>query len=279
MRPVIVLGMHRSGTSLTARLLRDLGIHMGSWLSRDAEAVFFQRLNRRIMKAAGTRSWGRIDPVVEAMQSPEFVAAQVGKTRRALVWDRHLVRHGRGIEQFFGPDLWPVVQEGSNIAWGWKDPRTALTFPVWREVFPQARFVHVLRNGVDVAISIHRRARRQQQKLSRRLLRLDYDPATLDFRYCFRLWETHVAFVFDHKGLIPPEQFYEIRFEDLLAEPELRLRELADFLDFPVGDDRLASVCRQTDSSRLDNSTYKAEYPDEIPALVAKPLMQQLGYG
>ena len=47
-QPLIILGMHRSGTSLAVRLLTAVGIHMGSHLSRDAEAIFFQKLNRRI---------------------------------------------------------------------------------------------------------------------------------------------------------------------------------------------------------------------------------------
>ena len=68
-QPLIVLGMHRSGTSLIVRLLSDLGIHMGSWLSRDAESVHFQRLNRRIFAAAGS-NWAQVDGLIRLMESP-----------------------------------------------------------------------------------------------------------------------------------------------------------------------------------------------------------------
>ena len=39
--PVIVIGMHRSGTSLLARLLRAGGVFMGAWRNNHDEAQFF----------------------------------------------------------------------------------------------------------------------------------------------------------------------------------------------------------------------------------------------
>lgn len=45
---------------------------------------------------------------------------------------------------------------GSEL-WGWKDPRTCLTLPVWRRLVSRARYVICLRNPVDVARSLERR--------------------------------------------------------------------------------------------------------------------------
>lgn len=277
MQPVILLGMHRSGTSLMARLLRDLGIHMGRWLSRDAEAVFFQRLNRRIFADVGVK-WGYVDPLVQAMGSAEFVERQTNVMRRALFPDRHFLGRNVGIASFFGRDLWEAVCQDNSLLWGWKDPRTTITFPVWIRIFPRARCVHTIRNGIDVAISTHRRSRKQQRKLRNRLFPIDYSPITLDFGYCFRLWETYVSFVLDRKRLIPSDQYFELRYEDLLAEPQGQLRRLLDFLDYSVKDDVLLAACERIDQSRLDNSAYAVSYRDEIQTLASRPLMQRLGY-
>src|SRR5262249_51761949 len=38
--------------------------------------------------------------------------------------------------------------------WGWKDPRNTYTLPIWLDVFPHAKVVHVYRHGVDVAHSL-----------------------------------------------------------------------------------------------------------------------------
>jgi hypothetical protein len=64
------------------------------------------------------------------------------------------------------PDLEPLrerarrlLQEkfGSAHLWGWKEPRTTLTLPFWRELVPDARYVICLRNPVDAISSFQRR--------------------------------------------------------------------------------------------------------------------------
>jgi hypothetical protein len=276
-QPLILLGMHRSGTSLLVRLLVDLGIHMGSWLSRDAESVHFQRLNRRIYRQTGSK-WGQVDGLIDAMRSGAFIKRQAQVLPRWLFERRHPLTRKTVIEGFFGPEAWEEVARQKSFAWGWKDPRTSLTFPIWTHLFPRARYVHVLRNGIDVAISVHRRSIRQRRKLRNYLFPLDYSPATLDFRYSFRLWEIYVSFILDQKHVIPAEQFLEVRYEELLMNPYEQLRRLADFAGHPVRGDLLQAACRRIDRGRLDNSDYAAGYQDEIPALVTTPLMRQLGY-
>jgi hypothetical protein len=38
--------------------------------------------------------------------------------------------------------------------WGWKDPRTCLTLPFWKNILPQIDYVILIRNPIDVARSI-----------------------------------------------------------------------------------------------------------------------------
>jgi hypothetical protein len=275
-QPLIVLGMHRSGTSLTVRLLSDLGIHMGSWLSRDAESVHFQRLNRRTFAAAGS-DWARVDPLLWQMESAAFVERQTARVQHALFRAR-LPFHKPVIADFFGPDLWGKIKQGECPAWGWKDPRTTLTFPVWLPIFFQARWLHILRNGVDVAISIHRRSQKQQRKLRNRLFPIDYSPETRDFTYCFHLWEQYLSFLLVHKRQIPADQYLEVRYEDLLANPEICLRQIVDFAGHAVSDETLAAACKRINAGRLDNRQHAAEYRAEIPKLVSSPLMRQSCY-
>jgi hypothetical protein len=251
---------------------------MGTWLSRDAEAVHFQRLNRRIYAAAGSK-WATVDGLLQEMRSEAFIARQTELTRLRLFETGRFPGRRSVISGFLGHSLWTRVQQGGMLSWGWKDPRTSLTLPIWLRIFPQARYLHVLRNGIDVAISIHRRSKKQQRKLRNRLFPLDYSPVTLDFAYSFRLWETYVSTALEHKHLLPPEQYLEIRYEDLLEQREEQLRRVVDFLEHPVGDESLSAACRQIDRSRLDNSRHAASYEAEITALKDSPLMVQLGYG
>jgi hypothetical protein len=275
--PLILLGMHRSGTSLMVRLLTRVGFHMGSWLSRDAESVHFQRINRRIYGAAGSK-WGDVGSVIRAMRTPSFVEEQTRVARRALFQEKRFPWRQTEIERFFGRDLWSQIERGAVPVWGWKDPRTTLVFPIWLNLFPNARCLHILRNGIDVAISIHRRSLKQQRKLRNRLLTIDYSPATLDFNYSFQLWESYVTFVLDHRDLVAPDRFLQVRYEDLLAHPTTVLEQVTRFAGQSVDGDRLRLASQMIDRSRRDNRAYANAYQSDIPALANRPLMQALGY-
>ena len=56
--PVVVVGMHRSGTSLVSRILDQSGVMMGKDLQEDHESLFFIGLNEWIYENAGA-SWER----------------------------------------------------------------------------------------------------------------------------------------------------------------------------------------------------------------------------
>jgi len=277
MHPLIIMGMHRSGTSLTVRLLKDIGIHMGYHLSRDAEAIYFQKINRHIYNSMRSK-WGEIEPLLTAMSSESFVQKQTDWVLNTLFPKTSILNLNAGITDYFGPQLWELLSQGEATYWGWKDPRTTLTFPIWLRVFPQTRFLHIIRNGIDVAISIHRRSQKQRQKFWKRIYPLDYSPATLDFQYCFQLWEKYTSFVLDNKGIIPSGQYLELRFEELLAQPEGKLQDICNFIEFPVRKDRLKAICDQIDQGRLDNQANANLYRGEIPSLASSPLMQHLGY-
>ncbi|MFC1922353.1 sulfotransferase [Chloroflexota bacterium] len=276
-QPLIILGMHRSGTSLAVRLLTEIGVHMGDRLSRDAEAIFFQKLNRRIFQDVDTK-WGYVEPLIEEMRSSHFIDMQTSAMQRALFEEKRLFGKEPKISEFFGPQLWRQISKGQMLTWGWKDPRTTLTFPIWLKIFPRAKILHILRNGIDVAISTHRRSLRQQKNIIKRAFPMDYIPITLDFEYCFQLWEQYVSFVFEHKALIADDHYLEIRYEDLLQDPESKLRLISEFMAYPVQDASLSKSSMQVNRARIDNSAYARAYRDQIPPLTSTPLMQQLGY-
>ncbi|MBN1661654.1 MAG: sulfotransferase [Anaerolineae bacterium] len=270
--PVVILGMHRSGTSLVTRLLIDVGIYMGSRLSVNAEPPFFQKLNQSIFASAGA-TWSNVEPMIEAMASPQFVERQAGVLEHILL-ERNTIR------DFFGAEQWPAGRDLPLSRWGWKDPRTTLTFPIWLSVFPHARFVHVLRNGVDVAISIHRRTcmiREQWWKWWWYQLR-GYGTSTLNFQHDLELWERYVSFALEEKKRIAPERYYEVRYEALLDAPEAEVRGLLAFLDVQTGSTTVASVARQVETRRTFDARYAANYVDEIQTFASRQCMQQLGY-
>ncbi|MEO7274736.1 MAG: glycosyltransferase [Vicinamibacterales bacterium] len=155
---LIVIGMHRSGTSFVASLLRRAGCRMGdSLLPADIhnrpgyfEDLEFLELNRRMLASTmstdvpGHADWGWAEdadgPAIDAGRLDSFIAEA-----DALVSRR---RAGAGTREHTGsPDAG---------CWGWKDPRTAVLLDFWDARVPDARYLFVYRSPWDVADSMQR---------------------------------------------------------------------------------------------------------------------------
>lgn len=134
----IILGMHRSGTSLVASMLQAMGIHMGDELLGPSlanpgghfEDVDFYHANRAMIDAAGG-AWD-VPPKRETLDA---VGRQFEQDRQALV-DR---------------------KNRAHAFWGWKDPRTTLTAHLWHPHLTAPRYIVVRRDRADVIASLENR--------------------------------------------------------------------------------------------------------------------------
>jgi hypothetical protein len=101
--------------------------------------------------------------------------------KRFLAIDRKLLKHFRatwyeppelkpGWERC--PELQSLADEARMVvatfpprsAWGWKEPRSAIFLPFWKEVIPNMRFVICIRNPLEVARSLEKRNRIRLEK-------------------------------------------------------------------------------------------------------------------
>ncbi len=153
---ICVLGMSRSGTSLTARLLSLAGVYLGRdedlldadllRLPEESRAAarranpggFWEhyplmRLNERILRRMGG-NWREPPPLPPGWEESAELAPEREEARALLD------------AAFAGHDLW-----------GWKDPRNSLTLPFWQRLLPEMRHVVCLRNPLDVGASLERR--------------------------------------------------------------------------------------------------------------------------
>jgi len=209
--PLIVIGMHRSGTSFIARLLSELGVHVGRALDSHHESICFKRVNRQLLWDQGAH-WARPAPFLRRLADPQFV--------------REAAQRAVALLEQWG-DLYGEVAEGEP--WGWKDPRNTLTLPVWLEIFPSARILHVVRHGIDVALSLYRREWRRYLRPSqeRRMF-----PPTVETGY--RLWRTYVEVGLRLEQEAPGVKVMRLRYEDVLAHPQRSIASLIRFVGLEV---------------------------------------------
>jgi hypothetical protein len=141
---LIVLGMHRSGTSVLARLLNMMGVYFGpEGMSTGANSEnpkgFWERkdvraLNDFALQSAGC-DWNRVSAFdIEALS--------------AEVVEEFLVRAGK-----------IVLEMDANRPWFIKEPRLCLLLPLWRRILEKPVCVHIHRSPVEVAASLQTRNR------------------------------------------------------------------------------------------------------------------------
>jgi hypothetical protein len=237
--PIVVLGMHRSGTRLVVDVLDSLGVFMGADRQADAESVTFMLLNEHLLHQCGA-FWS--EPMAAHFLLAEAQAQQqlAASVIEALGWQ---------LDNYAGSSAWgriyKSVPSGELLPFGWKDPRNTFTLPVWKHVFPQLRAVHVVRHGVDVAASL---ARRHSQAL-RAATREAVPPALTVIRdhalgilssrrgwtlaEAFTMWEQYVEKARAECAALG-ERAFEVRYEALLTEPERVVPALAEFCRVPV---------------------------------------------
>ena len=219
---MFVVGAGRSGTSMLRAVLDG-----HSQLAVAHEAGFVYPLSRR--RARYERNTG----------------FDVDAFRQDLVAQR-AVRCNLG----FGPDELRAALGGSEIS-GYADavrrvfahyaatlgkPRYGDKMPAYVQhigplagLFPEARFVHIVRDGRDVALSN---------------MALDGGPRdpvalALDWRQRVRAGRTAGA-------RLGPRRYHEIRYEDLVADPVVPITELCAFLDLDF-EPPMLSLTERTD--------------------------------
>lgn len=114
-----------------------------------------------------------------------------------------------------------------------KSPPHTCRIPTLLELFPDARFVHIVRDPYVVyssTVNLWKTLNRTQGLQSPTFDRLDEQVIERFTHFHRRLDAT--------RGLVPPGRFAELRFEDLTRDPPVELRRLYEYLDlgdFEIG--------------------------------------------
>jgi hypothetical protein len=282
--PLIILGMHRSGTTMVARLLAELGLFLGDDLEVNFESLFFQRLNECVFFLAGAR-WDWPEPVLEALERPE--------SRSVLTSDFRRIVGSPALARFTGRRLRLRGRRSPpSRPWGFKDPRSTFLLPVWLDVFPEARVLHVQRDGVDVAASLRKRAREAMKRRStwirprdvrsrRRWPRVDLERSTrcLTLEGAFALWRSYVARGHETRQLVSEGQWLAVGFEKLLTSPEEHIRRLADFAGLSTTPDRIDELVATLRPERAGAWKLDEDLREFHGEVGEDPWMRNLGYG
>lgn len=233
--PVIVIGMHRSGTAMVVKALEALGVFMGARKEANEEALFFVRCNEWLLARSGA-AWDTPAPA-------RRLAADRQARAQAAAFLAFLARTPRAIS-FLGLRGYLRLRDIARIdrPWGWKDPRTTFTLPIWLDVFVGARVLHVCRHGVDVAQSLRAREGETRRASRREFATRGWAAWLRPWRvslwgsvHCatladaFALWEEYMAEARTQLAALEGRAL-EIRYEDAVADPSGAVQAIAGFV-------------------------------------------------
>jgi hypothetical protein len=254
------MGMSRSGTTLVARLLSQLGLFLGRDLLADHEARYFYTVNKILLERIHA-SWDQPAAMRAFLQTEDAVNLTV----RCLEEDISSYQ----IARYLGVGTYLKCRSLKRYdhPWGWKDPANVFTLPLWLRIFSKAKLLYIVRNGVDVANSLvirerkllskrelkfHRRLHRASPRM--RLQRAGFKGSVrcLSLQGSFSLWEEYVAQAEQTLEMIHNDRRL-VKFEEFLADPRGYLLDLVRFCELEERSGaKIDEIAKKVDNSRAN---------------------------
>jgi hypothetical protein len=233
--PVIVLGVSRSGTTLLKEML-----DRHSELAVPSESYFIPQL------------WDRHGPRPDA----EAILADLGRLARVREWgvSPDDVRRRLPPDPSFPEVIAAVygVYAGARgkARFGDKTPAYMQRLDLLERVFPHAQYVHIVRDGRDAMLSFAAMRRRPRFNWAR--------PRGVGDFACH--WHFEVRAARRLGEAVGRDRYLELRYEDLVAEPERALREVCALVGLSYEPEML-EYHHGIDGSKLEDHPRLAQPP------------------
>ena len=264
--PLLIMGSPRSGTTFLGNMVnRFFDIR----LSRDNGSLLrFYGLLSHYDPLSDDANLRRL---IKHLYADHYIQDRLLKRGLVLTEEQLFERvadrtYGGLVDTMFSA----IAAKRGRTTWGYKRASLArMTGNNVNDIFPRARFVHIIRDARDVVLSMGR--------AGGTLLERTWHFAAAD-------WVEHVRKGRAVAALIGPERYFELRYERLMSDPA---NALIDILDFGGGGtDRDARAERiRTEIPGLIKKGNTEKWRTQLPPeairhveRVAGPLLRDLGY-
>jgi hypothetical protein len=242
--PVLIGGVGGSGTRVVARILAKAGFFIGAKLNyaEDSEPImdFLNAWLRPYLSFGGS------------------LPDQSARSSADDFWQA-IADHRQGIESADHP-------------WAIKVPRSFLMLPYWRQKFPELLFIHVIRNGLDMAYS----ADTNQLEMFQAIVLSEKEQELPLALRAMAYWRTVNLKTATIAEALLGSHYFLLRFEDLCHKPQSRIERLAEFVGTPID---LGDAIRQIVPPPTINR-WRARPTAEIGSLIniGEPALARFGY-
>lgn len=174
--------------------------------------------------------------------------------------------------------------EADYFGFGWKHPRTNYYTEVLLDAEPDAKVVHLIRDGRDCMLSRIASAVKITKPGGRLLVFGDRHYETDQSDEYIRthrnelemhLWVTSLKM--GMKGRNYPGRYLEVRYEDICMDPIPSLQRVFDFLEVPMLDETREWAVANIKQSRIGKWVGREEELKNAIA-IGEPMLRELGY-
>lgn len=248
--PVAIGGVGGSGTRVVASIMSALGYFMGGDTNESEDNLWYTLLfkRREVLELSSEELAGFVRIFSAAMRGREVVDTDA---RQAI---QSLVTHDRPLHP---ADFLAERARSLNDAltlrqlhedWGWKEPNTHVIIPQLASHLPGLRYVHVIRNGLDMAFSDNKNQLHYWADSLFGLNDVDVDQPGTALRY-WRLCNERI----ERMRLTANFPILEVGFENLCREPVEQIQVIANFCGIQLTKQQAVSLA--SEFVRLPDST------------------------
>ena len=222
---VFIVGCPRSGTTLLRHIV---GAHPQIAIAPEAHWIPLWFEQRRGLTPDGHVS---CELIPELLAHAKFALFRLGHEELSSVLrTSEPISYAAFVTGLF--DLYGMAR-GKELV-GNKTPDSVRRIGTLHALWPEARFVHLIRDGRDVALSLMTWPRVRNKKPGT-FPTWNEDPITTAALW----WELNVRCGRNAGRQLGPELFYELRYESLVANPSKECTKLSAFLGLPFDETML----------------------------------------
>jgi hypothetical protein len=216
---LFIVGCARSGTTLVHRIVDahpEIAITPEMhWITRYFD--YFNNQNRLVIP----------ELVSELTGHKRFAQFEIPREEfEGLLGPGEAVPYPTFLSRVFG--LYGKIKNKPLV--GNKTPAYVRSIPTFHALWPEARFVHIIRDGRDVCLSVLNW--NKAERTAGRYASWEEDPVSTTALW----WERKVRKAREDGAALGPDLYHETLYEELVDDPERECKRLCEFLGLPYDD-------------------------------------------
>jgi len=247
--PIVIAGIGGSGTRLIAEICSSAGVYLGDDLNRALDNLSYTLLFRRY--SWFMKHWQdhvKIRTGLRLLEKMLFHQRQLSLQETFFLGNAILdyYLHYRQIEKSWAFTRLRVYLQRTTPdhhfrGWGWKEPNSYLVLPSLADEFPNLKFIHTIRHGLDMAFSKNQRQMKNWSDLfiENHKANHAYTPTQ-----SLRFWIASNRFMAQEGERLGKDRYLQVNYDQVCRDPEPILQKVLAFLELDVDSENFRKLLK-----------------------------------